>query len=277
MNYKKICIIIILVLFSISAYSQIDSTFKDTIKEITIYEYDTVYLQPDTIRLTDTIIEMTITKPVDEDLSLFSSPVLNHWGVSIYPFIEGSNMEQKISDSLYSQTVINLSIYAHLDYQIKKFLLSFGLGFTPYHEKHHYRGTYYSSNIKLSTDGTYDSLLINKEYVSNYYFYYLNMNMLFGRKLKLTDKLSLNLNAACIIDFLFGYKQGNTDKDVSSARKIDVSFAFVPQIVFKVGEKSEFFISPFYQHSLIQKNKSPYTSFQKMGIGLGFKINFKKS
>jgi len=276
MNFKRISIVIILVLLSIPAFSQVDSTFKDTIKEITIYEYDTVYVDSDTIRLTDTIFDIIKSIPKKENkFRLFlSSMVPNSIGVNLNTFIAGNLKEKKLSDSLLYQNVINYSFSFHINYVYNKYLLSIGIGLTPYHEKYHFKQTYYSLS-GTNTNGAYDSLLINNEYNAQYYYNYLNLNVLFGRKWKLNKKWFLSLNAGFIADFLVGYKQGNTITSKSKLGKFDISIAFAPHLIYnyeKHRRNFELYLSPFYQHSLLNDTKFPLTSFQKIGIGVGFKF-----
>ena len=282
MEFKKISIILIQVLFSVSVFSQIDSTLKDPNKEITIYEYDTVYLQPDTIRLTNVIIDTIKTNPIKNEQLVsknnhpfFSAIMPNSVGVKITPFISEIHQNTKISDSLYSQSVINTSFSIQVNYNYNKYILSIGAGFTPYHEKQHFKNTYYSSNLKSSPSGIYDSLLINKEYTANYYYNYLNLNIIFGREWKLNKKWYLSLNAGCIGDYLIGYKQNNTNVTESTVRKFDISLTFTPSLTYKINRNFEIYISPFYQHSLLDDKKNPNSSAQKMGIGVGFNKTFK--
>jgi hypothetical protein len=284
MNFKRICILLILFLFSISAFSQVDSTFRDTIQEITIFEYDTVYMQPDTIRLTDTIVDIiklpSIKKKNHTSLnfkSFFSALSPNTFGINFFTFVAGNLQEKKISDSLFSQPIINECYSFRINYNFKKYLFSIGAGFIPYREKYHFLRTYNVSNFKANPSVTYDSLLITKEYTSNFYYNYLNFNVLFGRKWNLNKKWYINLNGICITDFLFGYKQGKTDNPEPNIRKFDISIGFSPYFIYKFNNKLEIYFSPFYQHSLLNDKKYPFTSFQKMGIGVGFNIISKKS
>lgn len=289
MNFRRICIVIIQILFSVSTFSQIDSTFKDTVKEIIIYEYDTVYIAADTIWLTYTIIDIEKTNTVKKKkfvfprfsfkkLRSFLFPIIpNSYGINVAPFVAGNLQEKIVSDSLSSQAVINTSFSMQMNYYSRKYILSIGAGFTPYHEKHHFQRTYYSSNIQTNTFEPYDSLLINMEYSADYYYNYLNLNVLFGRKLKLNKKLFLNLNLGFTADYLIDYKQGNTNIPLSSVRKFDISFIISPHLVYKKNRRSfEFYLSPFYQHSILQDDKYPKTTFQKMGIEVGFNKILKK-
>jgi hypothetical protein len=280
MVFRKFCIVIIQILLSISAFSQVDSTFKDTLKEIIVFEYDTVYIEPDTIRITDTIttiIKTTEVKKKKEYSLAFLNP--KSIGFNLLPFFSGNLKNKNISDSLSYQTVINSSLSVQLNYYNKKYFFSIGLGFTPFHEKYQYTGTYYSVDGITDTTGTYDSLLINKEYTGDYYYQYLNLNILFGKKWNLNKRWNLRLVAGFTSDFLLGYKQGNTKTMRSEIRKFDISIAFSPQIVYtykKRKQNFEIYISPFYQHSLLANNKYPYTTLQKMGIGVGFNKILKK-
>ncbi len=274
MDFRKFIIVIIQILLSTTAFSQIDPVSKDSLNEVTIYEYDTVYLEPDTIRVTDTIttiIKATEVKKKKAYSLAFLAP--KSIGFNLLPFISGNLKNKSISDSLSYKTVFNTSFSVQLNYYNKKYLFSIGAGFTPFHEKYQYSGTYYSTDGETDTTGTYDSLLINKKYTAEYYYQYLNLNILFGKKWKLNKKWNLRLVTGFTTDFLFAYKQGNSETMSSEIRKFDVSIYLSPQIVYNYKKRKrnfEVYLSPFYQHSLLGNNKYPYTTFQKMGIGVGF-------
>jgi hypothetical protein len=288
MNYKRVCTLIFQILLAVSVISQVDSSSKDTIKETTIYEYDTIYLQPDTIRITNRILDTTKTnnlkekKKISPDFSKsnvhpflkFITP--NSYSIIAGTFIAGKLKEKKLSDSLYSQSVINMCYSFQLNYNSKRYLLSIGAGFSPFHERHYFQYDSYTTNIESNISGIYDSLLITKKYQYDYYYNYLNLNVSFGRKWKINKKWFLNINVVCVADFLVGYIQGDTNNPKYSTRKFDISLGIAPQIVYKFKKKNEFYLSPSYQHSLLEHKNFPKTSFQEMGLSLGLNIISKK-
>jgi len=268
MNSNRICTSLILLFFSISAFSQIDSTRRDSIEEIIIYEYDTIYIQPDTIRITDTIFEIvkrdsvkTIKPNVSRNRSSGRGISLKgilpkSIGFSVAPFMFLN--ENIPSDTLSSQSVFNANYNFQINYYSKKYLLSIGLGYSPYHERYSSSNKNYSSNQDTSLTGSYDSLLISNNYQINYYYNYLNINLLIGRKFSVSKKLELSLNLGTSVDFLVGYSQGNTSVSDSLVKKYNLSLIFSPQLTYKIGQNLEFKLSPFYQRSVFEDRKYPY-------------------
>jgi hypothetical protein len=289
MTFRIISIASLHILLSISAFSQEKFALIDTSKEVIIYEYDTVYLKPDTIRLTDTIVEFLKTKNNKNQRAhsrllsrtLFSSnsflsPLTpNYISFNAAPFISGNLQDKNLSDSLVNQTLINKRFSLLWNYLYRKSLFSVGIGFTPYHEKFTNNTSYYSSNAVEISAESYDSLLIKNEITYNYYYNYLNLYAQYGRVWALDDRLSLSFNIGCIADFLIAYKQGSTQTPGSLVRKFDASIIVTPNISYKLGYNFSVFIAPFYERSLLTDNKYPYTSFQKMGIGAGFNLFLK--
>jgi hypothetical protein len=282
MNLKRIYILWFLVSFSLSAFSQVESGLSDSINEITIYEYDTIYLQPDTIRLIDTIVDIVkipSTNQSQSNLKNSSSPnslfiIPNSIGINISPFFGGSMYDKNVSDSLYSKLIFNYAITGQINYQSKKYLLSIGIGLSPFKETHYFKTS--TNHLIADSTGIYDSVMISNKSTYNYYINYLNFNVLIGRKWQINKKWSVNFKIGCFTDFLLGYKQGNTNNPDSLVQKFNLSIGFSPGICYKAGKRIEFFISPFYQYSLFRKKEFPYTASQKTGIGLGFNINLKK-
>jgi hypothetical protein len=276
MNLKRFIVFCFLFSFSFSfsTISQIDS-----VKEITIYEYDTIYLQPDTIRLIDTVIDIVKIPPINKKKSTFEAYypphlILNSFGFHIYSYFAGNLIEERVTDSLYSKPVFNYAISGQINFQKKKLQISVGVGFAPFQEKQYFK--YNSYVLKTDSTGMSDSLLITNKSNYLYHINYLNLNVLIGRKWRVNKKWTLSLDAGFFADILIGYKQGNTNKHSSLIQKVNLSFGLSPTFYYRERKKTEFFISPFYQHSIMHKKDFPYTTFQKIGIGAGFNIYFKK-
>ncbi|MDF1549932.1 MAG: hypothetical protein P1P88_19050, partial [Bacteroidales bacterium] len=269
-------------------YSQTDSTFRDSIEEIIIYEYDTVYVEADTIRLTDTIFEIVKAKPKKKKKFVFPklpsvNPRLYQFsiipvsvGLSASSFVGGNFKEHEISDSISTQPVFNAAYLLHLNYNLINYNFSLNVGFSPFHEKYNFKNTYFSPSPTTSPPANYDSLQIYKEYVANYYYNYLNIYTLIGRDIPLNDKLIISVKGGFSADFLLEYKQGNTPVRNSDVRNFDFSLVLFPQLIYRIKRNFEFHLSPFYQFSLINDNKYPNTTFRKLGLDLGFNIILHK-
>ena len=284
MKAKRINVSLILVFISFSVFSQMDSTRRDSIEEIIIYEYDTIYIQPDTIRITDTIfdiIKRDSLKVIEPDISkkiklkrYFSMKGIlpKSMGFSVASFFPINT--QSPSDTLILQQVFNTAFKLHLNYYSKKYLLSIGVGYSPYHERFSGFDGSYSSNRDTVTSGSYDSLQISNNYKVDYYYDYLSLDLILGRKFIINKKIELNLNFGASTDFLIGYKQGNTSVSDSMLRKFDFSLYISPQIIYKINKKLEFRFSPFYHHAILDDKKHPYLLQQRVGIEAGLNFVF---
>ncbi len=281
MNSNRICISLILLFFSSSVFSQVDSIRRDSIEEIIIYEYDTVYIQPDTIRITDTIFDIVkadsvkITKPNrtrrnrqrsrDYTMKGFLPRSL---GLSFLPFVYIN--PQSLSDSLKNEQVFNLAYHFQLNYYTDNFLTSYGLAYSSYHER--FSGQYdsFTSNIDTILSTSYDSIRVTNNYQLDYYYNYLSLDLILGKKFIITDKFNINLTVGASAGLLMGYKQGNTVVADSMVRKYNLSLIFSLQLTYKISKKFEFKLSPFYQHAIFNEEKNPYSFKQRVGIEIGF-------
>jgi hypothetical protein len=288
MNLKGVCLAISQFLLVFSAFSQMDSTFKDSIKEITVYEYDTVYVEPDTIRLTDTIIDVikintqkgkehSSNFSFSKFISFFSPIVPNSIGINISAFAAGYFRNERIFDTIVSQAIVDWAFSAQMNYEYKKYLFSLGAGYTSYHEKQSYVGYFSSTSTPTEIPGLTDSVLITKIYSLNYYYNYSNLYALIGRKWELARKWNFCLSAGIFTEFLSNFKQGNTSVMKSIVQKFNISITINPRITYHASQRMDLYLSPFYQHSFLQQENYPSNIFQKAGISLGCNINFNKS
>ncbi len=371
---KQNCVTLILFLFSFSAFSQIDSLRRDSIEEIVIYEYDTIYFEPETIRKTDTIFssndENSLKNNLIEEIIIYEydtiyiqpdtiritdtifnnaledsvkvlirkrirkfkrkgsfsikglRPIIKYkydtiyirpeeirikkedslsltkpdkaknkkkykfkrkrpdgnysmtgflprsFGFSVTHFVP---INPKVpSDTLSFQNVFNLTYHFQFNYYTDKYLLSIGLGYTPYHERFIGQYTNYEINKSTATEGSYDLLLLTNNYQLDYYSDYLCLNLILGRKIRISKRFKLNLNLGASAEYLFGYKQGSTALQDSLIRKIDFSALFSPQLTYKLNKHFEFKFSPYYQYAILDDKKHPYSFRQRAGIEIGF-------
>jgi hypothetical protein len=281
MNFNRICILLILLFHSYSAFSQVDSIRRDSIEEIIIYEYDTVYIQPDTIRITDTVFDIVKvesvkkTKPTRTRRSRNRNRDYTMTGFlprsicfSAMPFICINSKTP--SDSLEPEQITNLAYHFQLNYYTDRFLISYGLSYTTYHER--FTGQYisFTSKIDTITSISYDSIKLTNNYRADYYYNYLGLDLIIGRKFIINKRLYFNLTAGASASLLMGYKQGNTAVVDSMLRKTSFSIILSPQVTYKISRKFEFKLSPFYKHSIFYEEKYPYSFMQRAGIEIGF-------
>jgi hypothetical protein len=260
------------------------TVLQDTINETIVYEYDTVYLAPDTIRLTDTIVNYTKPKVTPKktrsrifrffsSYSIFSNFTPSSLELKVSPFAYENFINKQFIDSSENKTGINLSYLVQLNYNIRKFVISASFGFTPFQEKYSFKDSYYSDTRQAGSNESYDSILVyrNNTYVN--YYNYLNLSLSFGRTWNISKKIFFKVNISGHSDVLIGHSANVIGDSIklssSSARSIDFSVSISPYIGYKINKTLGIFISPFYQHSLAETDKYPRYTFQKAGIGAG--------
>ena len=193
---STIIVIIILLLFihnySVKAQDKNGSTINiDTISEKVIYEYDTVYVAPDTLKLTDTIVYYQVkSKSIKEkkNLNFFVNlnPLQNiseKWsiGIGANAFIRELNNKNRTVDSFYVKKTINFSYEIHINYDLNRFRYSLGLGFASYHEQLEYQKIL-NLNNSFTSIGSYDSLSVTNKCTATNYYQYLNVFFNLGKK-----------------------------------------------------------------------------------------------
>lgn len=281
MSFNRICITLILLFFSLSTFSQTDSTRRDSIEEIIIYEYDTVYIQPDTIRITDTIFDIVKTdsiKKTNTNTPRRTRRRINEYtmkgflprslGLSIAPFVYIN--PGTLSDTLKPQQVFNMAYHFQLNYYTDKYMVSYRLAYSSYHERFGGKFNSYTSNQDTASFGTYDSIRVVNNYQADYYYDYLSFDILLGRKFNISNKFDLNLTFGASAELLLNYRQGNTAVADSMVRKTNFSLIFSPQITYKISRKFEFKLAPYFQHAIFYEKKYPHSFRQRAGIEIGF-------
>lgn len=276
----RIWFITICLLYTVSAISQVDSTFSDSVNEIIIYEYDTVYLASDTIRITDTIFdfikpakEKSIIVPSKNNSSFSGFLVPQSIGLSIATFRSGYFYDKILFDSIQPQSRNNLNYSFRLNYHFKKYNLLFEFGFCPFFEKYNYVQTIHASTINSSQLGTYDSLLITEKYTVNSQYNYLNFGIYFGRKWEILKRITLKPNVGSVVDFLLNYSKENSNLQAIEKQNFYFSLRINFEIIYKFNHRFELNLTPFHQRCIIQCDNHPYTYFQKTGISIGLSIN----
>ncbi len=241
----------------------------DTTIQTIIYEYDTVYIAPDTVKLTDTIINYLPAK----------KNIKNHpWsvGISVSPFVPNAFNEKNSLDSFSLQRTVNYRVALNLQYDHKNFIYSIGFGITPLHERIHYQGSL-AANTQQQLSVPYDSLSINRNCTADNYFNYLNVYLTVGKKW-VKRKIYYAITASIIADFLLDYKAflpvSNQDNQIkaSSVRKFSYATALSPYMGYRFGKKLELYIAPFYRYTINKKNNYPLNNLNNLGIGAGLNL-----
>jgi hypothetical protein len=301
MIFTKFSLIISFICICFSAFSQANPSSSDTLKEVVVYEYDTVYLQPDTLRITETIVQIekqakdgekpsAITQLFSRNFSrsvwtnihllggrsFLAHVTPNYLSFGIAPYINQSGNAITLSDSFASKLVINTCFSLLWNYAFGNFVMSLGPGFIRYHDKLQMHTSRFSTDYQTSNSNTFDSILLTTNANSDLYYNYLKIYTLVGYKFTLNKKLSLLFNGGFETDILVGYKQGHANNPALAAiRKYDIHAVIYTSLAYKLARNLELYISPFYQRSLVTDNKYPFTNVQKIGVGMGFNLFLK--
>ena len=259
------------IVFNITASAQIPEENKtniDTLKENIIYEYDTIYLAPDTVRITDTIYHLL---PLQIKKHHFSIEAV------FVPYFYSSFNSQFFSDTLLVKNNLNYNFTLNLVYEKNRYLFSAGIGFSPFHEHLSKTTSTLSSTSATNGQQLYDSLLIINDCTTENYYNYLGLQLMIGRKWTYR-KLNFELKTYLITNLLLNYKAYYpTSEPENEIRKSDVlqsvysvcvSSGFGYQFTKRIGLN----ISPFYSYSFSNRHKFPRRAFQSIGIGVGVKF-----
>ncbi len=253
--------------FNIVTLAADQTTIKrDTIETI-IYEYDTVYVSPDTIRITDTIVNYQTIKPLYINMST------QHWSIGANFLVLGSNFfgEKSVIDSFKEKNTINYSYTLNFQYYNKGFMVGLGGGITNIHD----RIKYQQIHNTLIAD---DSISIVNNCISDNYFRYLNLSLSMGKEWG-KRKIHYALSASFITDILIDYKavlpiseQVYNKIFDTSVRKIGLAVMLSPSVIYRIGKKVDFCISPCYRYTLNKRNFYPLSNLQDLGIGAGLNL-----
>jgi hypothetical protein len=238
---------------------------RDTIENV-IYEYDTIYMPPDTIRVTDTIINYQLVQPLKEEEKT------NHWllGTSVLPFVSNLFGEKSVIDSFSLKQVVNYNFNINIQYHFKSFVVGLGGGFTRLHDRLLYHRV---NNFLIGSD----SISVNNTCTADNYYRYFNIILLVGKKWG-KQKIKFTFNASLVADILIDYKAilpvyNEVDKIYdTSIRKIGLAVMISPSVSYKLGKKFDFFLSPFYRYNLNKRSLYPLSNLQDVGIGAGFSL-----
>ena len=248
-----------------------------------IYEVDTVYMPPDTIRIADTIRNNpSRTQSVEKKTNKIhdvAKKFSNQWslGFRILPFISSPYNNISPIDSFSFQKVVNYSYDINIQCGFKNYVIGIGAGITPLHERMHYQGSHGAISAQDALQ-LHDSLQIANNCISDNYYNYFNVYLSVGRKWT-GKKVDFGFSASFIMDLLMDYKailplssQFDNHINSSSVRKLGFSAAISPYLGFKFGRKIELILAPFYKYTFNQDHKFPQSNLQNIGIGVGLNI-----
>lgn len=252
----------------------------DTVKETIIYEYDTLFVAPDTIRLTDTIYryqQQLNNKPVIRHrfdilnkINLFSG-LSDKWsaGIGFYSYLSG--LTDHTIDSLSIKQTLNFDFEFHVNYQPNKMRYTVGIGYRPVHEQLQYLGSTSIYNKDISS-GIRDSSLIGGNCSSKNYYSCFQLFFNIGRSWG-SKRIFFVLDARFSGAYLINYKAilpGLEPSKISSAMvdKYRINVGLYPSIGYKLQENLSISLVPFCAFSPNNTNKYPAGERIMVGIGL---------
>jgi len=263
---RLIIFLLLLTVCNIVTLASDQTAIKADTIETVIYEYDTIYVSPDTIRITDTIINYQSVQPLQVKTKS------EHWsiGADFLPLFSNFFGEKNVIDSLSFKKVVNYSFNVNIQYSYKRFIVGFGGGITKLHDQVMYQKTY---DALINSD----SLHIVNNCTSDNYFRYANFYLSIGRKWG-KKKIHYAFHTSFISDILIDYKAvlplNQVDNKIfdTSVRKIGWGVMISPSIMYSLGRKLDFYISPCYRYTLNKRNLYPLSNLQEVGIGLGLSM-----
>jgi hypothetical protein len=250
--------------FNTTAYSH-QFIKKDTVENV-FYEYDTVYMAPDTIRITDTIIDYQTVQPVEEITNSECWSI----GLEVVPFTSNIFNSKSSIDSFSLKNTVNYIYSLKLQYVYRGFIIGLGVGITPLHDRIRYTS---ANNFLISNDSISIVTTNTSENYYRYFNFYLNVGRKWGK-----SKFHYSFNAGLIADVLIDYNarfpidnQYNKISD-NFVRKIGLAVMLNPSISYRIWKKLDFYISPLYRYNLNKRNLYPLSNLQNAGIGLGLNL-----
>lgn len=283
---KKTCLLLVGLLINFLAISQVETSISDTIVEEIIYEYDTIYLETDTIKLVDTIyIEPDTVRIID---TVFQKPERKYTNKNVKRFFKrhfvvrkpeivsfeyntflGEFNDKMINDSVLSKRTLGQSLAGQFDYPICGLLFSIGLEYSFLNEKQSYQSISLTSSKENSVDGNYDSLAVNNSYNAEYYYRYLGLYLYLGKQWEVNQKLALGFSFGVNSSFLSDYEQGNTSVSKNELKDFILSANTSFKATFMLSKYVGVYFKPFYQYSFFTETKYPSSFTQRLGVGLG--------
>jgi hypothetical protein len=283
LNFVLLLTVSYFIFSNISSFAQVhDSRAEklDSIHETIVYEYDTIYVAPDTLRITDTVYQyQTKLKKASRhyDFKLFSkidpfNYLSDKWtaGAGAYFFLSGFPLNKQDTFSINPSVCYNIDF--HINYRANFFRYTFGIGFKAIREQLHY-----DSKVFVSTamnNGYRDSILYNNNFTSQNYFNYLQLFFNIGKtwtRHKLFFALDLNMTGNLMIMNHSLVPEINPVKIRSSLlNNYSFSTGLFPSIGYKNRRGVCISLVPFA--SVFPFSGSKYPTTERFMIGVGFRV-----
>jgi hypothetical protein len=270
------------IIVSNSANAQVNNNKPvnaDTINQTVEYEYDTIFVAPDTIRLTDTLYRFQLDKnktsrsrkfKLLNNINIFNS-LSDKWsaGLGIYSFLSGFPINDV--DSFSAKWTLNLNFEFHVNYQVNQIRYTLGLGFLPLHEQLQYQGSN-SLKSQVVSNGIRDSFLLTSNCTSHNYYNYLQLFFNVGKKWG-TRKFFFVLDAGLAGNLLINYHAilpgiQPTKINTSKVGKYGFRIGLNPSIGYKFNNGLNVSLVPFCSYSLLNVYKYPVGEQIIVGLGL---------
>jgi hypothetical protein len=248
-----------------------DTLLTDSVPEIIVYEDDTLYVAPDTIRITDTIVHL-IKEKVPIRLRK------NELGINFTPFFTGFSGLSLQSDSLTLHTTINYRSGIQFSYYTRHLAWYVQAGYESVHNRIDYSHSYMATGEDVS--GVYDSLFIKSKHEINNYFDFLYVQLGLGKRWEF-KRYTLSIYTLAMYSFM--YKQACaevyddlTEVELSpdSRQKSSVLAGLQFDLGYKVTPSLLLHVVPTYQYKFMSEKKYSQGDTHRMGVTFGMSVLF---
>lgn len=261
------CLFIIMIcqgVKSVSAQVQNPDSTRDSLNETIIYEYDTVYVAPDTIRMTDTVVNY-LPSPVKPSMNTRS-----HWAIAVNysPYISNFIEHVSPSDSFSVSKTINHETDIQCQYRFHKYLLSFALGYSFLQERIDYKYDHLTTSENVS--GIYDSLLIKSSGSIHNNYEYINLTVDLGRIWQ-RDNFNFFCNLRIKAAFLMMNNSMLPDNYIKRTELQKTAYLGSIQagVAYSLTKNIQWQLSPFFQYCFSEAQRYPLGNRQVIGLSTG--------
>jgi hypothetical protein len=283
MGFQKVlfCAILIFSFFKVFSQAHTDTITNLNSQEEVIFEYDTVVLPPDTIRITDTITMIDASEKKSASTKKFHLN-LNNQAISFIGsgFITNQHLSdaQIIDSAEYtSSQPYNYDLGLFYSFDISNYTLSAGINFISFSEKSEKnyvlkKDTLINGFPSIRTDS------INSKFRN--YFYYTgffvgvayNINI---EKLSISPELSFSFNKL-LPNQNYKFEKGTTsliikNEKYSNLMLLSLSFP----VAYEINKKIAVFLQPSFSGNLSADDLFPKTLKNCYRIGFGVKYFFR--
>ncbi|HEX3006960.1 MAG TPA: hypothetical protein VHO90_05030 [Bacteroidales bacterium] len=248
-----------------------DTLRTDSVPEIIVYEDDTLYVAPDTIRITDTIVHL-----IHEKVPIRVRK--KEAGVYFTPFYTGFSRLTLQSDSLTLHTTMNYRSGIQFSYYAPRFAWYLQAGYESVHNKIQYSHSYMTTGEELS--GVYDSLFVKSNHQINNYFDFVYIQLGLGKRWEF-KRYTLSIYTSGMYSFM--YKQTCADvynelieRELSpdSRQKSSLSAGLQIDMGYKITRSLLLHAIPTYQYQFVSEKKYPQGDAHRLGVTFGMSVLF---